>query len=395
MVVELNRRLVKGYTKYQDDPRIVNLKRGIMKYNKDLLALNLRDHQVEYASLSSFQVIKTLLYRLAQLIALSAGVLPGTFLFAPVFIAGKIISIRKSREALAASTVKIQARDVVATWKVLVAIALAPALYTTYTLLLAWWTYYNRIQGYIPSGVPIWSIFIFGYIFFPAITYAALRFGEIGMDILKSLRPLSFALLTNDLVRLRRKREELAAEVNHLINELGPEMFPDFDAHRIMSGDVSPTPTHLESNNNNITSRQDELSPSTNSHHGAKASVGSGSSSYASHLPRNESFKNLANIGLFASGPPTPSEGRTRPASRNRSRPPSSGGAFGSAGYPLKGFSTLDSKEALENVSMRIRGAMQERSRRRADGDMNDSDSDSSSGISTPASELTEGKKNL
>lgn len=392
MVVELNRRLVKGYTKYRDDPRIINLKKGIIKYNKDLLALNLRDHQVEYASLSSIQVVSTLLYRLTKLIVLSAGVLPGTFLFAPVFIAGKVISIRKSREALAASTVKIQARDVVATWKVLVAIALAPALYTTYTLLLAWWTYYNRIQGYIPATVPIWSIFLFGYIFFPTITYAALRFGEIGMDILKSLRPLSFALLTNNLVRLRRKREELAAEVNHLINELGPEMFPDFDAHRIVSGDVSPTPTHL---NHDITGSRGEMSPSMNSHNGAKASIGSGSS-YAGHLPRNESFKNLANIGLFASGPPTPSEGRTRPASRNRSRPASSGGAFGSAGYPIKSFSTLDSKEALENVSMRIRGAMQERSQRRTDGEMIDSDSDSASGISTPASELLiEEKKNL
>lgn len=392
MVVELNRRLVKGYTKYRDDPRIINLKKGIIKYNKDLLALNLRDHQVEYASLSSIQVVSTLLYRLTKLIVLSAGVLPGTFLFAPVFIAGKVISIRKSREALAASTVKIQARDVVATWKVLVAIALAPALYTTYTLLLAWWTYYNRIQGYIPATVPIWSIFLFGYIFFPTITYAALRFGEIGMDILKSLRPLSFALLTNNLVRLRRKREELAAEVNHLINELGPEMFPDFDAHRIVSGDVSPTPTHLD---HDITGSRGETSPSMNSHNSAKASIGSGSS-YAGHLPRNESFKNLANIGLFASGPPTPSEGRTRPASRNRSRPASSGGAFGSAGYPIKSFSTLDSKEALENVSMRIRGAMQERSQRRTDGEMIDSDSDSASGISTPASELLiEEKKNL
>lgn len=390
MVVELNRRLVKGYTKYRDDPRIINLKKAVIKYNKELLALNLRDHQVEYARLSSIEVAATLVYRLGKLILLSAGVLPGTILFAPVFIAGKLISIKKSREALAASTVKIQARDVVATWKVLVSLALAPALYTLYTILLAWWTYYNRVNGRVPEQMPLWAVFIFGYVVFPLISYAALRFGEIGMDILKSLRPLTIALFTNNLIRLRRKREELAAEVTHLINELGPEMFPDFDAHRIVSGDASPTPVHLDKGA--TLDREDELSPSPNGLESTKASIGGGSS-YVGHLPRNESFRNLANIGLFASRPQTPLESRT-PRPQSRSRPSSSGGYFGSAGFPVKSFSTLDSKEALDNVSMRIRGAMRERGQRRMDADR-DSSSEASSGLSTPASELTEGKKNL
>ncbi|KAG9557372.1 glycerol-3-phosphate O-acyltransferase, partial [Aureobasidium melanogenum] len=52
MVVELNRRLVKGYTTYKDDPRIVNLKKAILAYNKELMMLNIRDHQVSYAKFS-------------------------------------------------------------------------------------------------------------------------------------------------------------------------------------------------------------------------------------------------------------------------------------------------------------------------------------------------------
>ena len=49
MVVELNRRLVKGYTRYKDDPRIMGLKKRVIDYNKRLRQLALRDHQVQYA----------------------------------------------------------------------------------------------------------------------------------------------------------------------------------------------------------------------------------------------------------------------------------------------------------------------------------------------------------
>ena len=227
MVVELNRRLVKGYTRHRDDPRIINLKNGVLKYNKQLLALNVRDHQLAYAKLSVLEVLGALFYRLGKLAILSAGVLPGLVLFAPIFVAGKVISIKKSREALAASTVKIQGRDVITTWKLLVSMALAPALYTYYTVILMFWTYYNRMQGYVPEKVPLWVVGMSGFIFSIMITFAALRFGEIGMDIAKSLRPLVLALLPssgNTLVKLRKRREELSHEVSSLINELGPEV---------------------------------------------------------------------------------------------------------------------------------------------------------------------------
>ena len=361
MIVELNRRLVKGYTKYRNDPRIVSLKKGILNYNRQLLALNVRDHQLAYAKLPVLEVIGTLIYRLGKLTVLSAGVIPGLVLFAPVFVAGKVISIRKSREALAASTVKIQARDVVATWKLLVSMALAPTLYTYYTVLLALWTYYNRVQGLIPQSVSLWQVAIFGFIFFPAITFAALRFGEIGMDIAKSLRPLILALSPssgNILVKLRARREQLATDVTNLINELGPEMFPDFDSSRIVMGATSETPPSPSSRGRTSSDAAFQLKSRDGSPAGSlltKASIGGGSS-MSGHLPRNESFKNLSNFGFFASRPQTPT-GAQR--SRSQSRPGSANG------FAVKGLSTLDSKGAYDDVTKRIRGAMQERGQRR------------------------------
>ena len=376
VVVELNRRLVKGYTHYKDDPRIIALKKSVISYNKQLRYMNLRDHQVEYAKFSIPKVIFLLIYRLLKISFLSIGVLPGLVLFGPVFVASKIISIKKSKEALAASTVKLQGRDVMATWKLLVALAFAPILYNFYTILLTYWTYRNRVQGYMPDWVPLWAVVIFGYIFFPVITFAALRFGEVGMDIVKSLRPLVLSLnpsSSNTIHKLRERRAQLSAQVTDLINTLGPEMFPDFDSTRIVAdpfrgeSPVSPTLQRRDSNHSGIS--EAETPPYLRRFSHADASHGGGSGMNG-NLPRNESFKNLGNIALFA----------TRPPSRNRSRSSSSGGAIGSAGFPLKSFSTLDTKGSFDEVSMKIRGAMRERGqtrRRRSEEAREDDENDS------------------
>ncbi|RDL39594.1 putative CTR1 suppressor protein [Venustampulla echinocandica] len=373
MVVELNRRLVKGYTHYKDDPRIVSLKKSVNDYNKQLRYMNIRDHQVEYAKFSIPKVVFLLFYRLAKISVLSIAVLPGLVLFGPVFIASKMISIKKSREALAASTVKLQGRDVMATWKLLVALAFAPILYNFYTILLTYWTYHNRIQGYMPDWVPLWGVVVFGYIFFPAITFAALRFGEVGMDIVKSLRPLVLSLnpaSSNIIFKLRERRAQLSAEVTDVINTLGPEVFPDFDSARIIAdpfrnertgSPISPTAAGFTRRDSNQSGASDFTD--------VGASIGGGSS-MNSNLPRNESFKNLGNIALFA----------TRPPSRSRSASSSSGGAVGSAAFPLQAFSTLDSKSSFEAVSQKIRGAMRERGqmRRRKSEEAREEDEDDS-----------------
>ena len=417
MIVELNRRLVKGYTHYKDDSRIVGLKKSVNAYNKQLWLLGVRDHQVEYAKFSVAKVVLTLIYRVGKLAVMAVGTLPGLFLFGPVFIASKLISIRKSREAVAASTVKLQGRDVMATWKLLVAMALAPSLYALYTCILTYWTYKNRVQSYIPDWVPLWMVIAFGCTFFPAVTFAALRFGETGMDIFKSLRPLYLSLNPtsgNTLVKLRETRAQLSKEVTDLINTLGPEMFPDFDHARIvadpfasdgalsqqqqdqprtpkspgsMSRAMSLGPPPPTSTTSNFTATPPTRQPTG-------PSIGGGAFS-SGHLPRNESLHNLSSIGLFASRPP----------SRSRSR-------SGSSGFSVKAFSSISSKESLDEVSKKIRGAMQERGQqrqgRRKSEDQNDSlggswsiAGDDVSGRETPESleeregRVTEAKKHI
>ncbi|KAI1917662.1 Glycerol-3-phosphate/dihydroxyacetone phosphate acyltransferase [Ophidiomyces ophidiicola] len=346
VVVELNRRLVKGYEHYKDDPKIIEVKKSVMEYNKQLWLLGIRDHQVEYAKFSILKVVTTLIYRLIKLAVMTIATLPGLILFAPVFVATKTISIKKSREALAASSVKIQGRDVMATWKLLVALAFAPLLYAFYTAVLTYWTHYNRVQGYVPQWVSLWLVVAFGFIFFPSVTFAALRVGEVGMDIIKSLRPLVLSLnptSANTLHKLRIRRQELSENVTSLINTFGPELYPDFDATRIVADPFKET---FFTDDSPVKPKSEIVEPQMDGEN----------SNADDHLPRNESFHDLANIGFFS----------TRPPSRDsHSRTSSSGGLVGSAGFPVKALTTLDSKESFAEVTKRIRGAMRERGRRR------------------------------
>ena len=392
MIIELNRRLALGYQRYKDEPQVINLKKEVTDYNRQLWRLGIRDHQVENANLSVPVILFRLVYRLVKISLLAIGTLPGLTLFAPVFVATKVISIKKSREALAASTVKLQGRDVVATWKLLVAMVVAPLLYTFYALLLLWWAYRNRIQGYLPEWVPSWTALPLGYVVFPMLTFAALRIGEIGMDILKSLPPLVLCLKpssSNTFVKLRKKRTHLSHEVTELINKFGPELFDDFEHARLVADPYrqgvlqepeTPSPQ-------SPTFPREQLEMTSIDARKTNAGLVEGpmlerNEPSAAHgpLPRNESFHDISNMGIFAS----------RPSSRSGSRSGSQGGSA-----PFGGL-TMTTKENLDEVSRKIRGAMHERGKRRtrtrSEGSWEFTGSNNS-GTQTPASE--EGKKDI
>lgn len=361
LVVELNRRLAMGYQRYKDDKRLASLTAGVKEYNRQLRYLNLKDHQVQYAKMSIIHVFFLFIYRSIKLAILFSCTVPGLLLFSPVFVATKIISRKKAKAALAGSTVKIQGRDVMATWKILVALGLTPALYHLYSIMLVIKVWHDRLWGYVPLGVPLWVVYVAAWPFMIAITFAALRFGEVGMDIFKSLRPLFLCMVptsTYNIQELRVMRAELSVQVTELINTLGPEMFSDFDKTRLVpdpfraetAGSQPVTPSahrRQDSDPFNKAAAEAETPP--------QASRRSTTLSSRS-LPRNDSFSNIGMVGIFSTRPPS--------RSRSRSRSSSSGGAFGSSGFPVSGFTTLDSAEGFNEASRKIREAMKDRRRR-------------------------------
>ncbi|KAM0331564.1 hypothetical protein ACHAQA_003242 [Verticillium albo-atrum] len=353
VVIELNRRLALGYERYKDDERIVHLSKAVKEYNRQLRYVNLRDHQVQYGKMSIPKVIFTLIYRIGKLLTLLVGVLPGLILFAPVFIAAKVISIRKAKQALAGSTVKIQGRDVMATWKLMVAIFFAPTLYNFYSAVVTWRVYQDHLWGAVPEWVPWWSAYLVMWPLMVGISFAALRFGEVGMDIFKSLRPLVLCLnpgSSYNIHHLRERRAQLSTQVTEVINTLGPDMFPDFDKTRL----VADPQARVDGRPSTPPPRRDS-DASSNYEVQTPPSLGRRNTTLSSRgLPRNESFSNIGGVGIFS----------TRPPSRSRSRSSSSGGGFGSGGFPVSGFTTLDSQGGFEVASKKIREAMKLRRRK-------------------------------
>lgn len=238
--VQLSKYFMEGYLKYQDDPRIIDLRERVVKYNRLLRDMGIADHQVERASNRSVQSLVLLLYRTALLLWWGLLALPGGILHAPVFILAKVISHKKAKEALAASSVKVQARDVLASWKVLVSLAVVPTLYVVYAIIATVYAYkHDLAKGWL-KWVPLVTFCVL-----PALGYAALKFGEAGMDVLKSLRPLFISIVPgnqHEIKKLRKMREDITEEISSVVDEFGPKMFDNFDRTRMMPQAASPTP---------------------------------------------------------------------------------------------------------------------------------------------------------
>lgn len=142
--------------------------------------------------------------------------------------------------------VKVAGRDVLATWKVLVSLGIAPFLFGFYAFLATM----LMVRANAPMSWRIWTP-VMVMITLPFLGYAALKFGEAGMDVLKyvlpldshifilimecdsrSLRPLVIALIPGQqrtLDKVKDVREKLTNELTDVINEYGPEVFEDFN----------------------------------------------------------------------------------------------------------------------------------------------------------------------
>lgn len=153
------------------------------------------------------------------------------------------IVLTNETEALVASSVKVKARDVVASWKCLVAFAVLPPLYSFYVVLsLALainWDATMKWRILIPILVSLGV---------PASTLIALKAGEAALDILKSvlriwreeehshwsrsLPHLIFPMIpgvSRYLFKLKAMRNAVAKEVQDVVDDFGPQIFDGFE----------------------------------------------------------------------------------------------------------------------------------------------------------------------
>ncbi|KAI8987852.1 hypothetical protein BDF20DRAFT_904750 [Mycotypha africana] len=238
-VVDLNRRFLIGYNVFKDDPKVNDLEQKVMAYNQLLKYYGIKDHQVNKTTTeNNGRLLYLLMKRISILIFLGLWSFPGAILNLPVVIVAKLISEKKAKAALKSSTVKIAGRDVLATWKLLVGLVLIPTLYATYSLVMFVVVLQTDLAFKWKLLIPfaVWCCL-------PFVSYASMKFGEIGHDIFKSIKPTIMALMDpQGAETLRQSREKLSVSITELINEYGPKVFPDFDANYISrSIEISPT----------------------------------------------------------------------------------------------------------------------------------------------------------
>ncbi|KAJ2352351.1 Glycerol-3-phosphate/dihydroxyacetone phosphate acyltransferase, partial [Coemansia erecta] len=248
--VELTRRFIKGYTVYRDLPAVAELRTRMEDYHMQLRYYGIRDHQVETMRVGRAEAGALFAWRVVWLLIMGLVALPGTALNAPVFVITSIVSKRKARAALAASTVKVRARDVIATWKILIALVLAPLLYSVYSILAV--VFVRRAPAWAQSDLltqiatmSTLAIYLWAWALASFMSYTALVFGEQAIDIVKSIRPLFLTLVVGSehTELLARQRQELSDDITELVNELGPQIYPEFSSTRVSEqlGDGSTT----------------------------------------------------------------------------------------------------------------------------------------------------------
>lgn len=227
-----------GYLKFKDEPRVMKLREDILRYNKMLKYAGLRDHQVERATRAGWRSLGLLAYRLGLLGLWGGLALPGAVLNSPIIVLAKIISHKKAKEALAASQVKVAGRDVLATWKVLVSLGVAPVLYSFYAGVATYLAHRSALPPRHQALMPLYTLIVL-----PTMSYSALKFAEVGIDIYKSLPPLFVSLLPGNhkvILDLQQTRAKISADMHALIDELAPLVWDDFQKTRILPSAEAP-----------------------------------------------------------------------------------------------------------------------------------------------------------
>lgn len=155
-------------------------------------------------------------------------------------------------------------------------------------------TYLEYKYQLLPDGWPVWLVTIGSLIFLALVTYAALLVGDTGMDILKSLRPLALVLsprYTTALSKLQQHRHELVLQVANTVNNLGPQLYPDFR-------DISKETEDEHSENFSYRSRL-KKGETQRTRSDSLASISSTTSDASHSLSRVNSESELGNIPLL------------------------------------------------------------------------------------------------
>jgi len=195
---------------------LTRLKAMAAEYNSTLKSFGLRDYQVVsvMAHMSRGRAASLLALRALLLVVYSICLAPASVLGLPLLLARGVASL-KARQAVAQSSVKLKGTDVVATWKLLVALVLVPLM----------WCGYTAAACILGEALPApWSdeVCLLAFFFLPFLAYGAVLAGDRLLGVARSLPPLLAVVLYPDYRwQIVDQRRALLEAMQALVDEHG------------------------------------------------------------------------------------------------------------------------------------------------------------------------------
>lgn len=188
------------------------LKADLVQYQSDLEALGIKDYQLLKSNIG-YSYPKLLFNFLHGIIILFLASIPSLLLNAPVGWAAHMWSAKEAKKDLSASRVKLAARDVLLSKKILFSLVAVPALWLFYAFILLFFT-----------DIQLRTVLIL-LLCCPIFSYMGVMAVEASMMNFKDIKPAFMKLLpgyAEDVKKLYEKRENLKHRVKSLIKKYGP-----------------------------------------------------------------------------------------------------------------------------------------------------------------------------
>lgn len=211
-----------------DDPELEHLRKDLCEYEDTINHYGVPDREVWQLKQPVYECVKLIVTKFLLLVLVS--VVGGSFFpfWAPIRYIPAFMAERHRKKALANSRVKIRGTDVLASYRILVIIALLPLLTVLYGLLLSLTCMQDQSLG---SKVAI----ITGAFFtLPPVFYISRVSFEMIMPLTRNIRTLFYVVVSNiNYLRgtertLLHMRIKLQQKIRDLVYTKGPQVSPSF-----------------------------------------------------------------------------------------------------------------------------------------------------------------------
>ena len=221
---EIHKRLIEGYNKFNDKPEIKELIEEVFEYGKDLKIFGAKDSQWFEVNMNKFYLAKRTLGSILNIIISTTFLLPGMILFGPLYLYLLVVG-ENARKIDKRSSISNVGAEVVASkrmWNFFIFYPLT--CFFNLILIFAFQIMYtNQLMHEIITN---WTCFFF---FFPIYGYLWVLTSDGITDSYMNLRfSINWWLRKEKVVKLWKRRSELANKVHKVIDKFGPLIYKNF-----------------------------------------------------------------------------------------------------------------------------------------------------------------------